>query len=160
MNVLWTVVALLTMLLGLVGTVIPGVPGIPLIYAAMLGYGALTGWQYYGAGAMIFWGVITGLSLVVEYVAGSGGARRFGASAFGIWGSIAGAIIGALVGHLPGLVIGTFAGAVAGELCSGRPWREALRSGQGALIGFVAGTFLKLVVGVLMMGTFLWWIIR
>ena len=119
MNVLWTVCALLTMLVGLVGTVIPGVPGIPLIYAAMLGYGALTGWQHYGAGAMIFWGVITGLSLAVEYVAGSEGARRFGASAFGIWGSIVGAIIGALVGHLPGLASAPSRG----------PW------GRGALFG-------------------------
>jgi uncharacterized protein YqgC (DUF456 family) len=46
-------------------------------------------------------------------------------------------------------------GALLGELVWGRTFQEAFRSGWGAFLGFVAGVLLKLVVGSVMIGAFL-----
>jgi uncharacterized protein YqgC (DUF456 family) len=41
-------------------------------------------------------------------------------------------------------------------LLSGNTQRSALRSGWGTFIGFLAGSLFKLVVGCVMIGSFLW----
>lgn len=159
MKATFTVVSLIIMLVGLAGTVLPVLPGLLLIYLGYLLYGLFTSWQSYGAGTMVFWGVVVAASLLIEYYAGVIGAKRSGASIFGMWGSMVGAVAGVLLFSFPGLVIGTFAGAVVGEMAAGRTVREALKSGKGAIIGFFAGTLFKLVVGLIMIGTFIWQIL-
>ncbi len=116
-------------------------------------------WQDFGAATMIFWGAVTALTLVAEYFAGAFGAKRWGSSIFGIWGSFIGAIIGMLLFNLPGLIVGTFAGAIIGEIIAGRSLGEAVKSGKGAIIGFLAGSLFKVVIGLLMIGTFIWQVI-
>ncbi len=151
--------ALAIMLVGLAGTVLPLVPGIPLIYCGYLVYGLATSWQFYGAGTMIFWGVITCLTLVADFLGPMLGARRSSSSILGMWGSLAGSLIGLFVFGLPGLIIGTFAGAFTGELMARRPTGEALRAAKGALIGLLAGNLLKAMVGLIMVGAFVWQIL-
>ncbi len=160
MKILPLLVALALMLLGLVGAIIPAMPGVPLIYAGYLLYGVLSGWQSYGLGTMVFWAAVTILSLVLDYLAGIAGTKKYGASIFGIWGSVVGAVAGVLLANLPGLVIGTFVGAFAGELWAGKSSKEALRAGKGALIGWLGGTIAKVVIGVVMVGAFLWQVLR
>lgn len=150
------VVTLIIMFLGLAGTILPMLPGLVLIYAAFLFYGVATGWIDYGVGAMLLWGFVVLGSFVVDHVAGSIGARKYGASRYGFWGSFLGAFAGLLIFNLPGLVIGAFLGAFCGELLAGKSGYEALRSGKGALIGLLAGTLFKVAVGLVMIGTFLY----
>jgi uncharacterized protein YqgC (DUF456 family) len=156
MKVALTAACLLIMVAGLAGTVLPALPGVPLIYLGYLLYGLFTSWHAYGLGTMLFWGAIVALTLLVDYYASVLGARRFGSSIFGVWGSFVGAIVGLLVFGLAGLIIGTFAGAVLGELVAGRSMRDALKAGKGSLIGFLAGSLCKAMVGLIMIGTFLW----
>ena len=156
MNQFYFAITLVIMLVGLVGTVLPVLPGIPIIYLGYIVYGLLTSWSEYGLGTMILWGIVTLVTVFVEYYGSLVGARRSGSSILGIWGSFIGAILGMLIFNLPGLIIGTFLGAISGELMAGRPAAEALRSGRGALIGFLAGSLFKVVVGLVMIGTFIW----
>jgi uncharacterized protein YqgC (DUF456 family) len=156
MNILSLILALILMFIGLLGAVLPVIPGIPLIYAGYLLYGLLTGWQSFGLGTMVLWAVVTALSLVLDYFAGIAGTKKYGATVFGIWGSVVGAVIGVLLANLPGLVIGTFLGAYAGELWAGKTSGEALKAGKGALLGLLGGTIVKVIIGVVMIGTFLW----
>jgi uncharacterized protein len=149
-------ISLVIMLAGLAGTVLPVLPGIVLIYAGYLLYGLLTSWQQYGAGTMIFWGAVTGATLALDVWAPALGARRSSSSILGIWGSFAGAVIGLALFGLPGILVGTFAGAVVGELMAYRSIMEAIRSGKGALLGYLAGSLLKVVIGLVMVGTFIW----
>jgi uncharacterized protein len=159
METISIIITLLIMLTGLVGTFLPFIPGIPLIYACYVGYGLLTGWKAYGAGAVAGWGIVTGIALFLDFYAGSLGARQYGASKYGIWGSLIGAIAGMVTAGFPGLILGPFVGAIAGELLAGRPSPEAIRSGWGTLVGFLAGSLFKLALGIAMIGTFLWWVI-
>jgi hypothetical protein len=68
-------------------------------------------------------------------------------------------LIGPLAAGFPGLILGPFVGAAAGELLRGRSCREALRSGWGTFIGFLVGSVVKIAVGVVMIGTFIWWML-
>jgi len=153
------VLAFLVMLIGLIGTIVPMIPGIPLIYLGFLIYGLGNHWVDYGAGAMLFWGVVTLLSVIVDYYAGAVGAQKFGASRAGVWGAVLGGIFGVLFLGFVGILVGPFIGAVAGELLSGRSGGEALRSGWGTLLGFFAGSLFKVIVALVMVGTFIWWVI-
>ncbi|MGA2107748.1 MAG: DUF456 domain-containing protein [Syntrophorhabdales bacterium] len=159
MKALWTAITLLIMAIGLVGTVLPVIPGILLIYAGYLLYGFATGWQAYGLRAIVGWSVVTVLVLLLDVFAGAIGAKRYGATRFGTWGSLIGGLIGALAAGFPGLILGPFVGATAGELLRGRSHREALRSGWGTFLGFMAGSVIKIAIGVVMVGTFIWWVL-
>jgi uncharacterized protein YqgC (DUF456 family) len=159
MNVFWIIITLLVMTAGLLGTVIPVLPGIPLIYASFLFYGVVSGWKFYGAGAMIVWGIITVMLIFLDFYTGSIGAQKYGGSKFGIWGAFIGGILGVIFFNFPGLIAGPFVGAVAGELIAGRTREEAFKSGWGTLVGFLAGGLFKIAVGIIMIGTFLWWVL-
>jgi uncharacterized protein YqgC (DUF456 family) len=156
MNGICFVIALIIMLVGLVGTVLPVIPGIALIYVGYILYGFFTGWQHYGAGTMVLWGVVTLVTIFADHYGALHGAKRSGSSILGIWGSLMGALIGMILFSLVGLMIGTFVGAFAGELIAGRPAGQAYRSGKGAFIGFLVGGLFKVMVGLIMMGTFIW----
>ncbi len=158
MKALWTIVTLLIMAVGLVGTVLPVIPGVLLIYAGYLLYGFATGWQAYGLPAIVGWSVVTGLVLLMDIYAGAIGAKRYGASRSGTWGSLVGGLIGALAAGFPGLILGPFVGAAAGELLRGRTYREAFRSGWGTLIGFMVGSVVRIAIGAIMICTFIWWV--
>ena len=159
MKALWAIITLLIMAVDLAGTVLPVIPGILLIYAGYLLYGFATGWQAYGLAAIVGWSVVTALVLLLDVFAGAIGARKYGATRFGTWGSLIGGVIGALAAGFPGLILGPFVGATAGELLRGRSHREALRSGWGTFLGFMAGSVIKIAIGVVMIGTFVWWVI-
>ena len=144
------------MLLGLAGTVLPFLPGILLIYVGYITYGLLSSWNAFGSTTVILWGIVTLLSLFMDHYGAIYGAQRSNSSILGIWGSFAGAILGMILFSLAGLIIGTFSGAVVGELMAGRPAGQALRSGKAAILGFLAGSLVKVVIGLIMVGTFIW----
>jgi uncharacterized protein YqgC (DUF456 family) len=71
------------------------------------------------------------------------GAKKYGASKFGIWGSIVGALIGLFFFPPWGVFIGTFLGAVIGEIISGKKDRSVLKIGWGVFVGNILGIGLK-----------------
>lgn len=147
-------VALVIMMVGFLGSVLPGIPGPPLILAAAVVHKLVRG----DAGAS--WWVIavltlmTLLSLALDFIATSIGAKKMGAT----WKGAVGAALGALFGLLwmPfGLVLGPLIGAMALEMLGGKEWREAGKAGIGAVLGLVAGAIGKLGCSAAMIGLFL-----
>ena len=116
----------------------------------MLIYGWFSGWAAYGLTSMLVIGFLVILSVAVDQLASVIGAKKFGASRAGMIGSVVGAIIGFIVGFgVPGLIIGTFLGAMVFEMAfSRRNLRESMASGTGALVGFLAGSLFKFMLGV------------
>ena len=98
------VIALLLMLVGLLGTLAPWLPGVPLIYAIYLVYGVVTHWQSYGMGVMAVLGAVTAGVMLLDFYAGALGAKKFGASPAGTWGSVIGAVLGPIVFNVIGLI--------------------------------------------------------
>lgn len=150
---LWFLVVLLV-LGGLAGLVFPGLPGTPLVYAglvlaAWLDDFARVGWWP----VLVLLGVLTLLSLAVDFVAGALGAQRVGASGKAVWGATLGGVVGVFFG-LPGLLVGPFAGAVLGQFAASRDLLHAGRVGVGTLFGLFVGAVLKIAVTVAMLGVF------
>ncbi len=140
--------------LGLFGLVFPAIPGPPLLFGGLWMAAWIEDYVHVGLGSLITLGILAGLGVLADFVAGALGARKFGASGLSIVGATLGAIVGIFFG-LVGLLLGPFIGAVLGELMSGRSMDAASRAGVGATIGLLIGTAAKLAVGVMMVAIFL-----
>ncbi|MFH2056240.1 MAG: DUF456 domain-containing protein, partial [bacterium] len=144
--ILLLTITLLGMLFGLVGAALPIIPGLPIVWVMALIYGIFTGFEEIGATYLITFGILTAIVLVMDYLAAIYGAKRLGASRWGIIGAIVGTIVGIIVGGPVGLIFGPLIGAVVFELLIGREFRDACKAGFGTFCGYVAGAVMKLVL--------------
>lgn len=159
MNV-WTVLlfigTLLIMLVGLAGVILPVIPGVPIIWLGAFLYGLFTGFEEINWNILGILAIMTGFTIILDYVANLYGAKRMGATRWGILGALFGMLVGLFTAGLIGLLVGSFLGAVLGEILSGKTQSQALRAGIGTFLGFLGGTLIKFIVGSIMIGIFLW----
>lgn len=149
---LW-LVAIALVLAGVAGLLLPVLPGAPVLLAGLVMAAWIEDFRYAGFGTIALLTVLCGLIFAVDFVAGSFGARRFGASPRAAAGAAIGALLGIFFG-LPGILLGPMAGAVLGELSARRTWTEAGRAGVGATLGLVLGAAAKLGLAMAMIGVF------
>ncbi len=142
--IIFIVLGLLLALAGLIGCLLPVVPGPPLSFLALLVLSAAKGWEPFSATFLIVMGCLTAAVAVMDYVIPIKGAQKYGASRYGIWGSMIGMFVGIFFFPPFGMILGAFGGALLGELLAGREGREALRAGWGTFVGTMASTVLKL----------------
>ncbi len=143
MDVVWSVLALLLMLLGIIGSFLPVLPGPPMAYAGMLVM-QLRELPPFSARFLIIWLVIVVVVSVLDYVMPLVMTKNSGGSKCSVWGCSIGLLIGLWFG-LPGIILGPFIGAFAGELLARRDVDDALRAAVGSFIGFVFSTLLKFI---------------
>jgi uncharacterized protein YqgC (DUF456 family) len=168
---LW--ITLVVMLVGLAGSVLPGLPGVPLIFLSALVYAIRTDFEFVGGLVIGVLAFFAALALVMDFLATTYGARRFGASNWGTVGGAIGGIVGALVGvlflgvgALFGLILGTIGGVFLGEYLRRRggsspteearreraerwDWRRASRAAGGVFVGYVVSAITQGVLGLL-----------
>lgn len=147
-------ITVLVMLVGLLGTFLPLLPGIPLIWLAALGYSAVTGFYPVGWNVIFWFGVIMLASFAIDALAQAYGTKRYGASRWGVVGSLVGTLLGFPLG-LIGLIFGPLAGAFVFELLGGRHPEQALRAGIGSFLGFLGGSLIKVIMAAVMIGIFI-----
>jgi uncharacterized protein YqgC (DUF456 family) len=156
----WTVLlfigTLLIMLFGLAGVILPVIPGVPIIWLGAFLYGLFTGFEKINWNILGIFAIMTGFTIVLDYVANLYGAKRMGATRWGMLGALFGMLVGLFTAGLIGLLIGSFVGAVLGEILAGKAGYQALKAGIGTFLGFLGGTLIKLTVGCIMIGIFLW----
>lgn len=145
--------ALFVMLAGFVGTILPGMPGVILVLAAAVGHRLYFGVHGVSDLVLICLIGLTLLSLLLDYLAGMYGAKRFGATWRGVLGAAAGGLVGMFFG-LPGILLGPFVGATLFEIVGGHKFKNAARAGLGATLGLVAGVLGKCAVSAAMIGLF------
>jgi len=137
-------------LLGLAGCILPVLPGPPLSF---IGLFLLALVKHFSAPltptVIILMAVITLAVTIGDYVIPLWGARRYGASKWGIWGSVAGMAIGLFFSPF-GMILGALIGAVVTEWLVQKEKGQALRAGWGVFIGSLLGTVLKLGVSGMM----------
>lgn len=150
---MWVLAALLVVA-GLAGTVLPALPGIPLVYAGLVLGAWADDFQRVGWLTLALLGVLTLLSLVIDFAATALGAKRVGATRWAIVGAAVGTFAGLFLG-IPGLIVGPFAGAVTGELLSHGEWRRATSAGFGTWAGLLFGTLAKIALVFAMLGIYL-----
>ena len=161
---LYYLIAAAMIVVGLIGTVLPALPGLPLVFGGML-VAAWTGdFQQVGVPVLVVLGLLTLLSLAIDFWATALGARRVGASRKAVIGAMLGTLGGLAFGPL-GILLGPFAGALAGELLHRRSLGaahigDAAKIGLGTWMGILFGVVLKLGLAFAMLGLFAlaWWL--
>ena len=144
MNVALIIIGLILAIAGMVGCILPIIPGPILSFSALILLSWIKSWQSFSQTFLIVMGILTGLLLLLDYVAPALGAKKYGASKRGLWGSAIGMLIGIFFIPPWGMIVGAFIGALVGELAAGKSGRKALRAGWGILIGNVLVIGLKL----------------
>lgn len=142
-------------LVGLAGTFVPVLPATLIVLAGVLLHEILTGFAEISRGIWLWLAVLTLLVFALDNLAGLLGAKRYGASRAGVWGSFIGGLLGFFVVPPWGLLFMPFVGAFVAEAFSGRKPAAALRAAYGALVGMLGGMagkfFLHLVMGILVL---------
>jgi uncharacterized protein YqgC (DUF456 family) len=136
---------------GVAGAILPILPGVPMIFGGIWLAAAVDDYRHLGWGWLVAIGVVAALGIAVDFVAGSLGAKKIGASPRALWGAGIGTTIGMFFG-LPGLLIGPFAGAVIGELWSGKSILRSAHVGVSTWFGMLLGVVAKVVLSFLMIG--------
>lgn len=152
MNTLLIILAILLAIVGILGSIIPGLPGPPLSWAALIVLHFSDQVQFTPL-LLILMAIIAIIITVLDYIVPSISTKRHGGSRAGVWGCNIGLVISIL--GLPfgpqgllGVIFWPFVGALVGELISGKSLTPAFNAAWGAFLGFLTGTGLKLIYGV------------
>ena len=151
MSALLLLLGIAVIVFGVVALVAPILPGVAIIYLGIL----IVAWadHFTRIGPLMLF-VMLGLmlvALVADNVAALFGARRAGASGWGVFGAGVGALAGLVFG-LPGVVLGPAVGALVFEYLRNPDAKKALRAGAGGFLGFLLGVIAKAVFGFLLIG--------
>lgn len=150
METILIVVGLILIFGGLLGCVLPVLPGPPLSFLGLILISLAKDWQPFSTRFLVTMGVFTIAVSVIDYLTPILGAKRFGASRAGIWGSVAGLFIGLFLVPPFGMLLGAFFGALLGEYLAGHRTREAFRASWGVFWGTLLGLGLKLTASGIM----------
>jgi len=138
------------MLLGLAGSILPILPGPPL---SLIGLFLLALLKHFSPPLtptfLIILAMVTILVVVMDYIIPLLGAKRYGASKWGVWGSVLGMAIGIFWSPFA-MLVGAFLGAVVVEWLVGKKKGDALRAGWGVVMGTLFATILRLGVSGMM----------
>ncbi|MDO3675524.1 DUF456 domain-containing protein [Paenibacillus ehimensis] len=154
----WIIIVVL-FLIGMAGAVYPVLPGALAIYAAFFVYGFMIGFEPFGVWFWLVQTTIVAVLMIADYAVSALGVKKFGGKRASVIGSTIGLLIGPFVIPVAGLLIGPFIGAVVGELIVGTEFRQAVRAGIGALVGFFSGLVVKFVLQLLMIVLFIIWVV-
>ena len=143
------------MLLGLAGSILPVLPGPPLSF---IGLFLLALSKHFSPPLtptlVIILAIVTIFVIFMDYIIPLLGAKRYGASKWGVWGSVLGMVLGIFWSPLA-MLVGAFIGAVVAEWLVHKKKREALRAGWGVVMGTLFATILRLGVSGMMTYYFL-----
>ena len=148
MEILIFIVIVSLLLFGIIGCFIPIIPGPPISYSGLLVFHLFSS---YSIEKDILWFMafvvfaVLLFDLWVQFYA----VKKFGGTKKAVNGSIIGLIIGILFFPPFGIIFGPFLGAFFGAIMEANSHgNNAIKIAMGALVGFFAGTILKLSVSV------------
>ncbi|MBW3594614.1 MAG: DUF456 domain-containing protein [Actinobacteria bacterium] len=149
----------LAMVVGIAGTILPFLPGIPIVWAAALVYGVVAG---FGPVGWTSFAIITALGvtgMVAAFAVPQRHVQAGGAPFSTTVAGVIGGIIGFVVIPVIGIVVGAVAGVLVAERLRTRDWSRAWTSTKRAIVGFGLGAAVQITAGLLMMGTWIAWVI-
>ncbi len=156
MDLLLIALGLLFCIIGIIGSVLPVLPGPPFGWLGLLllELTDIIVFNYWFIG--ITFVIAIGI-FILDYMMPAISTKKFGGSKSGAYGAIIGLIIG-LLSPIPfGFLIGPFVGAFIGELVFNKTEsKQALKAAFGSFIGFLASTFMKLLISFIFLGFFIW----
>jgi uncharacterized protein YqgC (DUF456 family) len=151
MDYIFLILGLVFLIIGVIGSLLPGLPGPPFSWGGLAFVYACSfvPVNYYILTiSFILMVVIT----IMDFIIPSKGAKRFGGSKYGIWGTNIGLVLGLITPIPLGVIIGPFLGALVGELIFDKnDTKRALKAASGAFLGFLLSTFGKVMFGMILL---------
>ena len=144
MDIVLIVIGIVLLIGGIIGCIAPFPPGPPLAYCSLIVL-QCTRFHPFSTGFLVVWAIVILIVTLLDYYVSIRGPKQFGGTKGGTWGATIGLLLGIFFPPI-GLLMGLFGGAFVGELINRQNARTAFRSAVGAFLGFLAGTFMKLVV--------------
>lgn len=136
-------------LLVMSGTIM-SVVNLPGIWLVLLGYvlsGFASSWEIFTPVLVLAVGGGCVVSSVLDNVLSLALSKKFGATWWGLAGAFVGSIVGLLISGIAGLLMGSFVGAYIAELLiMKRAISESLKSGAGAVVGWLLGIVMKFTI--------------
>jgi uncharacterized protein YqgC (DUF456 family) len=151
MDVLLLILGIGIIVAGIVSLALPVVPGVAIIYLGIVTVAWADDFTRIGPVMLLVMLALTLVALIADNVAGIFGARRAGASGWGVFGAGVGALTGLAFG-LPGVILGPAVGALAFEYMKNPDLTRAGKAGLGGLLGFFLGVVAKAVFGLMIVG--------
>lgn len=145
------ITGILLIVVGVATLVVPAVPGVAIVYLGVLAIAWADEFTRIGVPMLVLLGGLTAVALIADNVAGLFGARRAGASGWGVFGAGVGALVGLPFG-LPGIILGPAIGALGFEYLKNADVRRATKAGLGGLFGFLLGIVAKCVFAFVIIG--------
>jgi uncharacterized protein YqgC (DUF456 family) len=139
----------LCVLTGILGCVLPVLPGPALSYAGLVLLQLSSGHPF-TITFLVIYAILTVIAILLDYVMPLYGTRKLEGSRYGVYGSAIGLVVGSIFFFPVGIVFGPVFGAFTGELLSGKKMEKAIKPALGSLLGFLAGTALKLTLSISM----------
>lgn len=149
LDIIFTILGAILMIVGIVGCIIPALPGVPLSYIGILLL-HFTSKVEFSIPFLIIWAIVVIAVQILDYYVPVWGTKKFGGGKKGAWGSAIGVVLGIFIIPPWGIIIFPFVGAVIGELIDNKEFNIAIKAGFGAFLGFIAGTFMKLAVALIL----------
>ncbi len=145
-------IGVILILTGLVGLVLPALPGAPLMFAGIFSVAWADDFTRIGWRGLVVMGLLAALISVIDFAAEFVGAKKFGASWWGLLGAFLGLVAGLFLFPPFGIIIGPVVGAVLLEYVAEPDLKRAGKVGAGTAIGFVVGTALKYGLAFVLLG--------
>lgn len=145
---------------GIIGSILPALPGLPVSWLGLLCVYFIKEIpiNYCLLGITLFFTLII---TILDYIIPAQGTKRFGGTKYGIWGTNIGLVIGFFFPIPLGFIIGAFLGAFIGELVyNSQDKKRAFNAALGSFLGFIAGTFMKVFYGFVVLGIYIWIVIK
>lgn len=147
--------AFILVVIGIIGAVTPGIPGTILSWGALFLL-SFSETSSVSTALIVVAAVAAVIITVMDYVIPSISTKKFGGSKAGVWGCNIGLII-SIIGlpfgpqGLLGVIIWPFLGALIGEFIKCHNLKNSAHAALGAFIGFLCGSGLKLIYGVVIL---------
>ncbi len=149
MDWFWIILGIILIVIGIVGSLLPLLPGPPIAYVGLF-LQIFREPDPFTSRFLWIWAGIVVVSLILDYLIPITGTKKFGGTKYGIWGCTIGFLLAFWMGPL-GVIIGPFIGAFVGEMIAGKDSKKSFRAALGSFVGFIMGSFLKLVICFMML---------
>jgi len=143
-DTLLIIIGIILLIGGIVGCIVPFLPGPPSAYVSLILL-QFTRFHPFTFNFLLIWGIVVLIITLLDYYIPIWGTKRFGGTKGGTWGATIGLFVGLFLSPI-GILIGPLLGAFLGEILNRQNIRTAFRSAVGAFAGFLAGTFMKLII--------------
>jgi uncharacterized protein YqgC (DUF456 family) len=140
----WIILGIILCVVAIAGSLLPLLPGPPIAFVGLL-IQQLRDPNPFETNFILIWLGIVVITLVLDYAIPIWGTKKFGGTKYGVWGCTLGFLAAFWMGPW-GVIIGPFVGAFLGEMLAGQNSRRSLKAAFGSFVGFLLGSFLKLVV--------------